>query len=163
MSVSATCACVLSHVQLSETPGTVAHQAALSMGFSRLEYWSGLPFPPPGDLPNPGIEPIPPASPALTDGFFTTEPPEKPRFCHPTEKLNHNYTYTLSILPLLPHPIPPGHHRAPDRAPCATQRLITSYRLIPDSAYMLSYILCLSSPSLSLSSTVYSIWDMEAT
>ena len=72
------CACVLSHVQLSETPGTVAHQAALSMGFSRLEYWSGLPFPPPGDLPNPGIEPTCPVSPALAGGFFTIEPLGKP-------------------------------------------------------------------------------------
>ena len=54
------------------TPWTVARQAPLSMGFSRQEYWSGLPFPPPGDLPNPGIEPT---SPAL-QRVFTTEPPE---------------------------------------------------------------------------------------
>ena len=47
----------LSRVQLFVTPWTIAHQAALSMGFSRQEYWSGLPFPSPGDLPNPGIEP----------------------------------------------------------------------------------------------------------
>ena len=45
-----------SHVQLFATPWTVAHQATVSMGFSREEYWSGLPSPPPGDLPNPGIE-----------------------------------------------------------------------------------------------------------
>ena len=45
-----------SHAQLFGTPWTVAYQASLSMGFSRQEYWSGLPFPPPGDLPNPGIE-----------------------------------------------------------------------------------------------------------
>ena len=51
------------------TPWTVAHQTPLSMGFPRQEYWSGLPWPPPGDLPNPGIEP---ASPALAGGFFTT-------------------------------------------------------------------------------------------
>ena len=56
-------------------PWTVAHQAHLSMGFSRQEYWSGLPFPPPGDLPNPGMELV---SPALAGGFFTTEPPGKP-------------------------------------------------------------------------------------
>ena len=55
--------------------GTVAHQAPLSTGFSRQEYWSGLPFPPPGDLPDPGIEPASPVSPALTGRFFTTEPP----------------------------------------------------------------------------------------
>ena len=61
----------LSHIWLFVTPWTVAHQASLSMGFSRQEYWSGLPFPPPGDLPNPGIEPT---SPALEGWFFTTEP-----------------------------------------------------------------------------------------
>ena len=57
------------------TPWTVAYQAPLSMEFSRQVYWSGLPFPPAGDLPDPGIEPIPLASPALSGGFFTTEPP----------------------------------------------------------------------------------------
>ena len=51
----------LSHVRLFVTPWTVAHQAPLSMGFSRQEYWSGLPFPSPGDLPDPGIEPRSPA------------------------------------------------------------------------------------------------------
>jgi hypothetical protein len=55
----------LSCVQLCETLWTVAHQAPLSMGFSRQEYWSGLPFPPPGDLPNPGTEPTSPVCPAL--------------------------------------------------------------------------------------------------
>ena len=58
----------------SATPWTVAPQAPLSMVFPRQEYWSGLPFPPPEDLPDPGIEPM---SPALADRFFTTEPPEK--------------------------------------------------------------------------------------
>ena len=48
----------LSHVQLFVTPWTVAHQAPLSMGLSRQEYWSGLPFPPPGNLPDPGIKPL---------------------------------------------------------------------------------------------------------
>ena len=51
----------LSRVRLFATPWTVAYQASLSMGFSRQEYWSGLPFPPPGDLPDPGIEPRSPA------------------------------------------------------------------------------------------------------
>ena len=59
-------------------PWTVAHQPPLSMGFSRQEYWSGLPFSPPGDLPNPGIEPASLASPALAGGFFTTVPPGEP-------------------------------------------------------------------------------------
>ena len=56
------------------TPWTVAHQAPLSVGFSRQEDWSGLPFPPPGDLLDPGIEPV---SPALAGSFFTTELPGK--------------------------------------------------------------------------------------
>ena len=56
-------------------PGTVAHQAPLSMEFSRQEYWSGLPFPPPGYLPNPGIKSV---SPELAGRFFTTELPGKP-------------------------------------------------------------------------------------
>ena len=51
----------------STIPQTVVHQAPLSMEFSRLEYWSGVPFPSPGDLPKPGIEP---KSPALADKFF---------------------------------------------------------------------------------------------
>jgi len=55
-------ACVLSHVQLFAIPWTVAHPAPLSMGFSRQEYWSWLPFPPPGDLPDPGIKPKSPVS-----------------------------------------------------------------------------------------------------
>ena len=59
------------------TPWTVAHQAPLSLEFSRQEYWSGLPFPSPGDLPNPGIEPM---SSALAGGFFTAEPAGKPRY-----------------------------------------------------------------------------------
>ena len=54
----------------SATPWTVACQAPMSMAFSRKEYWSGLPFPSPGDHPDPGIEPT---SPALAGGFFTTE------------------------------------------------------------------------------------------
>ena len=50
-------------------------QAPLSMEFFRQEYWSGLPFPPPGDLPDPGIEPVSPSASELAGGFFTTEPP----------------------------------------------------------------------------------------
>ena len=61
-----------SRVRLFVTLWTVACQASLSMGFSRQEYWSGLPCPPPGYLPNPGIKPISFTSPALVGGFFTT-------------------------------------------------------------------------------------------
>ena len=52
-------------------PQSVAHRAPLSMGFPRQEYWSGLPFPTPGDLPDPGVEPVSLVSPALAGGFFT--------------------------------------------------------------------------------------------
>ena len=68
----------LSCVQLFATPSTIAHQAPLSMGFARQEYWSWLPFPPPGNLPNPGIKPASPVSPASAGRFFTTAPPGKP-------------------------------------------------------------------------------------
>ena len=63
---------LLSHNQVFVTPWSVARQAPLSMGFSRQESWSGLPFPPPGDLPDPGIEPASLVFPALGGGFFTT-------------------------------------------------------------------------------------------
>ena len=76
------CTCVLSLVRLFVTPWIVARQAPLSKGFSRQEYWSGLPFPPPSDLPDPGIKPMSPASPALAGGFFTTETPGKPTYVH---------------------------------------------------------------------------------
>ena len=63
---------MLSHVQLCETPWTVARQTSLSMGFPRQEYWSGLPFSSPEDLPDPGIKLTSPAAPVLAGGFFTT-------------------------------------------------------------------------------------------
>ena len=67
------CCAVVSHSVMfySVTPWTVAHQAPLSWGFSRQEHWRGLPSPPPGDLPNPGIEPASLVCPALADGSFT--------------------------------------------------------------------------------------------
>ena len=64
------CMLSLSCVRLFETPWTVAHQFPLPMGFPKQEYWSVLPYPPPGDLPNPGIEPVSLTSPALADGFL---------------------------------------------------------------------------------------------
>ena len=66
--------CMLSHVQLFATPWTVAYQPPLSKKFSRQGYGSGLPFPTPGDLPDPRIQPIYLASPALAGGFLTTPP-----------------------------------------------------------------------------------------
>ena len=64
----------LSHTQLFASPWTVARQSPLLIGFPRQEYWSGLPFPSPGDLPDPGIKPVF----FIAGGFFTTEPPGKP-------------------------------------------------------------------------------------
>ena len=65
----------LSRVRLFATPWTVAYQVSPSMGFSRQECWSGLPFPSPGDLPDPGIKP---RSPALQADALLSEPPGKP-------------------------------------------------------------------------------------
>ena len=70
--------CVLSPVRLFGTPWTVVYQDPLSVGFSRQEYQSVLPFPSPGELPDPEIEPTSLASPALAGGFFTAEPSGKP-------------------------------------------------------------------------------------
>ena len=82
------------------TPWTVARQPPLSMGFSRQEYWSRLPYPPPGYLPEPRIKP---KSPALAEGFFTAEPPGKPLnfpfidmfkdFANTTHKIKMDFFY----------------------------------------------------------------------
>ena len=77
----------LSRVQLFATPWMVAYQALPSMGFSRQEYWSGLPFPSPGDLPNPGIEP---GSPVLQTDALLSEPPILPQMV----KHTHTHVYT---------------------------------------------------------------------
>ena len=72
------CVCVCEqfiHVRLFAPPWTAAFQAPLSLESSRQEQWSGLPFPPPGDLPDPELEPV---SPGRADRFSTSEPPEKP-------------------------------------------------------------------------------------
>ena len=74
-----------------DTPWTVAYQAPLSVGFSRQEYGSRLPFSPSGDLPDPGIEP---ASPALTGGLFTTEAPRK----HPLNFATQVSAWHVSLL-----------------------------------------------------------------
>ena len=69
--------CVLSRVRLFVTPWIVTHQVPLSMEFFRREYWNGLPFPPPGDLPHPGIDPRSISSLAFAGRFFTAELPGK--------------------------------------------------------------------------------------
>ena len=81
----------LSRVQLFAAPWTVAHQPPLAMEFSRQEYWSGLPFPSLGDIPDPGIEPTCAAPPVLAGKFFTTtEPPGKSfdHWLHQKSKIN---------------------------------------------------------------------------
>ena len=78
----------LSRVRLFATPWTVAHQAPPSMEFSRQQYWSGLPFPSPGDLPNPGIEP---RSPSLQADALTSESPGKRRLVVATGEEGHLY------------------------------------------------------------------------
>ena len=72
-----------------ETSQTVAHQTPLSIGFSSQEYWSGLPFLPPGNLPDPGIKPV---SPALAGRFFITEPPGKP-FISTTSNFHEHFLF----------------------------------------------------------------------
>ena len=82
----------LSRVRLFETPWTVAYQAPSSMGFSRQEYWSGLPFPSPEDLPNPGIKP---RSPALQADALLSEPPGKPK----RDARKYKWNGCVSIVP----------------------------------------------------------------
>ena len=72
------------------TPSTVAHEAPLSMGFSRQGYWSELPCPPPGDIPNPGIKTTSLKSPALAGGFFTASTTREAHFTHSGTPLRHS-------------------------------------------------------------------------
>ena len=92
------CAEALRRVQLFETLWTVACQAPLSMGFPRQEYWGGLPFPSPGDPPNPGIELVSPTHPALAGEFLTPEPPGKPSMTYISEALTHTVEKELWLL-----------------------------------------------------------------
>ena len=98
----AVCACVhvclvTSVVSDSATPRTAAHQAPLAMGFSRQEHWRGLPCPPPGDLPNPGIELTSLMSPTLAGRFFTTSATwEAPKAEEPE---SDGYFPSLSLFP----------------------------------------------------------------
>ena len=87
--------CVLSHfscLRLFATLWTVAHKAPLSMGFSRQEHWSGFPCPPPGDLPNPGIEPVSLKSPVLAGGSWT------PSFISPLFTILYHYYSSVIFL-----------------------------------------------------------------
>ena len=96
---------VTSAVSDSVQPETVARQASLSVGFSRQEHWSGLPCSPPGDPPNPGIEPVSLRSPVLAGGFFTTSitcmvhrtlaPPPLWIPPHPKTHISHHISFPL--------------------------------------------------------------------
>ena len=79
------------------TPQTVDHQAALSMGFPKQDYWSGLPFPSPGDIPNPAIKP---AFPALVEGFFTSKEAQYIGYIMYTHTHTHTHTHT-QLTPIL--------------------------------------------------------------
>ena len=104
---------MLSHVRLFVTPWTIAHQVPLSMEFSKQQYWSGLPFPTPGDRPDPGIEPTTSVSPALPGGFFTTEPPGKPLLKHQFSSVQFSHSVVSDSL--WPHEL--QHTRPPCPSP----------------------------------------------
>ena len=101
-----------SHIQLFVTLWTAAHQAPLSMGFFRQEYWSGLLCPPPEDLPDPGIEPMSLKSPALADGFFTTSAIWEAHFLlintlkqlKQKARIMKSYNHGVKLLRHKPHP-----------------------------------------------------------
>ena len=99
-----------SHGWLFATPWTAAYQAPLSMGFSRQKSWSGLPFPSPGTLPDPGIES---RSPALQAGALTSEPPEKPYLSLLLKCLSHlSHTAAAQLLKVLSD-VPRGSRARP--------------------------------------------------
>ena len=90
-------------VRLFAIPWTITHQAFCPWGFSKQEYWRQLPFPTPGDIPDPGIKP---AFPALAAGFFTTVPPGKPTFyLQLLQNIGHGALAVPHILELILHPV----------------------------------------------------------
>ena len=91
---------LLSHVRLSATPWTVAYQASPSMGFPRQEYWNGLPFPSPANLPDSGIKP---RSPALQADALPSEPPGKPRLNKMWPLLSRSHNLLCHINALIDH------------------------------------------------------------
>ena len=113
------CAQSLSRVRLFATPQTVAHQAPLSMGFSRQEYWSRLPFPPPGDLPSSGIKPTSLVSPALAGGVFTTGATGQ----MPSNGFSTQYPSHLILGPLHPFVSPAWHPGIEAVAPASRRAL----------------------------------------
>ena len=107
--------CVLSrfsHVELFVTPRTVAHQAPLSMGFCRQEYWSGLSCPLPGYLPDPEIEPVSPVAPASQADFFTTEPPGTPTTVPQRDIISCGHLFCGLRLPISQVPLVQAPHNS---------------------------------------------------
>ena len=143
-----------SRVQLFVTPWTVAHQDPLSVGFSVQEHWSGLPFPFPGDLPDPGIKPT---SPTLAGGFFTTELPGEPPNCSEPRFLACSLFIQWKLIwKPQPGPCPssvcrPSGQLTPPPPSCLAKRPMASIFPLEPLNRPLSYILC----GLSRKSTVY--------
>ena len=109
------------------TPWTVACQAPLTMGFSGREYWSGLPFPSPGDLPNPGVEP---GSPALQADSSPAEPPEMPtcQLIPHKNRTEGDFTIPISLkstqsIERFSAPMPPSKEAAARTFPCVSRSL----------------------------------------
>ena len=141
--------CVLSSVQLFVTLWTITRQASLAMGLSRQEYWSGLPFPPPGDLPNPGIEP---RSPALQAHSLPTESHGKPSLCRTSMQISHNYIciYMNTYIHLyLSTPIPALYMSPCVRAPffCSSSSLLLVIYSTHDRIYVSILLSQFVSPS----------------
>ena len=121
--LSLCCVYALIWVRFFMTPWTAAHQTPLFLVFSRQEYWSGLAFPPPGDLPNLGMKPMALWSPALASRFSTTVPPGKPIFVLPSSKSLFPFQITwlrithVVCLVFLLSVYPSGPHQKPDYHP----------------------------------------------
>ena len=94
------CGVLLSCVRFFVIPQTVTHKAPLSIGLSKQGSWSGLPFPPPEDLPNPKIEPLSPVAPVLASWLFITEPPKKPIHTH-IRTHTHRGNIALNLISVL--------------------------------------------------------------
>ena len=138
-----------SRVQLFVTPWTVAHHDPLSMGFSMQEHWSGLPFPFPGDLPDPGIKPM---STTLVSRFFTTELPGEPPNCSgllSVHSVEAEMETTASSLPLLRGR--PSGQLTPPLPSCLPERPMASIFPLEPLNRPFSCILC----GLSTKNTVY--------
>ena len=142
---------VLSHVRLFASPWTVAHQLPLSMEFSMQEYWSGLPFPIAGDLPDPGIKPVSLASPALAGRFLTK--------CTTWEaqdyRLSVQFSPSVVSHPLQPHGLQYAELPCPSPVPgtCSNSCPLSRWCHPPISSSVVPFSSCLQSFTVSGSSS----------